>query len=31
MAMWQDIADALRDAITHGDYPPGARSRKRQN
>src|ERR1035441_4042064 len=23
MAMWQDIADALRDAITHGDYPPG--------
>ena len=23
MAMWQDIAGALRDAITGGDYPPG--------
>lgn len=23
MAMWQDIADALRDAITRGDYSPG--------
>jgi DNA-binding GntR family transcriptional regulator len=23
MAMWQDIADTLRDAITRGDYPPG--------
>lgn len=23
MAMWQDIADALRGAITRGDYPPG--------
>ena len=23
MAMWQDIAAALRDAITRGDYPPG--------
>lgn len=22
MAMWQDIADALRDAIARGDYPP---------
>jgi len=22
--MWQDIADALRDAITRGDYPPGS-------
>ena len=23
MTMWQDIADALRDAIIRGDYPPG--------
>ncbi len=23
MAMWQDIAEALREAITRGDYPPG--------
>ena len=23
MAMWQDIADALREAITRGDYQPG--------
>ena len=23
MAMWQSIADALREAITRGDYPPG--------
>ena len=23
MAMWQDIAGALREAITRGDYPPG--------
>ncbi len=23
MAMWQDIASALREAITRGDYPPG--------
>ena len=23
MAMWQDIADALREAVTRGDYPPG--------
>ena len=23
MAMWQDIADALREAITRGEYPPG--------
>ena len=23
MAMWQEIADALREAITRGDYPPG--------
>ena len=23
LAMWQDIAAALRDAITGGDYPPG--------
>jgi len=23
MAMWQDIADVLREAITRGDYPPG--------
>ena len=23
MTMWQDIANALRDAITRGDYPPG--------
>jgi GntR family transcriptional regulator len=23
MAMWQDIADSLRDAITRGDYRPG--------
>lgn len=23
MAMWQDIASALRDAIARGDYPPG--------
>ncbi len=23
LAMWQDIAAALRDAITRGDYPPG--------
>jgi GntR family transcriptional regulator len=24
MAMWHDIADALRDAMTRGDYPPGS-------
>ena len=24
MAMWQNIADALRVAITRGDYPPGS-------
>jgi GntR family transcriptional regulator len=23
MAMWQDIADVLREAIASGDYPPG--------
>jgi len=23
MTMWQDIANALRDAIARGDYPPG--------
>src|SRR5690349_25157123 len=23
VAMWQGIADALREAITRGDYPPG--------
>ena len=23
MALWQEIAGALRDAITRGDYPPG--------
>jgi GntR family transcriptional regulator len=23
VAMWQDIADALREAVTRGDYPPG--------
>src|SRR5260370_31003489 len=23
MAMWQEIASALREAITRGDYPPG--------
>jgi GntR family transcriptional regulator len=24
MALWQDIADVLREAITRGEYPPGA-------
>jgi GntR family transcriptional regulator len=24
VAKWQDIADALREAITRGDYPPGS-------
>ena len=31
MAMWQDIADALREAITRGDYPPGTTIPKRQS